>query len=359
MPREWTVLPNGSQSSPNGWSYGCQDDITDLVKDALPDDFVGNATYWVGHVDLGAGSAIGSDHTGYLGEFVNQRLIVGNSGTILQYDGASWIPAVSGTTRDLKGVWGSNATNVWAVGANSAIRKYTGSWAGQTRSDGRTETLRGVWGSSATDVWIVGDRYTRSSQYRYTLLHTTNGGTSWTNTGDSLTSGVDLNGVWGSSGSNVIAVGASGRIMRWNGSAWSTKTSGTSQTLYGVWGTSANNVYAVGASGTILRYNGTSWSTMTSGTSQTLYGVWGSCSGRRLCRGGRWDHTALQRHFLERRDQRDLAQPVWRLGVQQHRRVCGRRGHRQGEHHPALGWKRVDGGWRWDWPLDLEPPPQR
>jgi hypothetical protein len=122
----------------------------------------------------------------------------------------------------------------------------------------------------------VGDRYSRSSQYRYTLLHTTNGGTSWTNTGDSLTSGVNINGMWGSASNNVFAVGASGRIMRWNGSAWNSMTSGTTQTLYGVWGTSASDVFALGANGTIRHYNGTSWSAMTSNSERNLFGAWGS-----------------------------------------------------------------------------------
>ena len=43
-----------------------------------------------------------------------------------------------------------------------------------------------VWGSSDNDVWAVGDRYGSSTRY-YTLLHTTNGGTNWTNY--SMTSG--------------------------------------------------------------------------------------------------------------------------------------------------------------------------
>ena len=139
---EWTVLPNGSHSDPNGWSYACQADITDLVKDALPDDFVGNAKYWVGHADRGPAPPSDDTIQGIWGSSSSNVIIVGNSGTILQYDGASWNPVASGTTRDLKGVWGWNASNIWAVGANSAIRKYTTSWAGQTRSDGRTETLR-------------------------------------------------------------------------------------------------------------------------------------------------------------------------------------------------------------------------
>ena len=44
------------------------------------------------------------------------------------------------------------------------------------------------------------------------------------------------------------------RILKWNGSAWSTQNSGTLPTLYGVWGIDANNIWAVGEGGTILRW---------------------------------------------------------------------------------------------------------
>ena len=167
-------------ASPNGWSYGCNYDITDLVLAALPDDFVGNATYWVGHADLG-GTAAPSDETmqGIWGSSTTDVYIVGNTGTVVHYNGTTWATQDSETSRNLRGVWGSDNAHIWAVGASSAIQKYTGSWADQTRSDGRAETLNGVWGSSATDVWIVGDRYRSGMTYYHTLLHTTNGGTTW------------------------------------------------------------------------------------------------------------------------------------------------------------------------------------
>jgi hypothetical protein len=60
--------------------------------------------------------------------------------------------------------------------------------------------------------------------------------------------------------------------------SWSASTSGTSQDLYDIWGTSSSDIYAVGQSGTILHYDGTVWSAMTSGTTDELYGVWGSTS---------------------------------------------------------------------------------
>jgi photosystem II stability/assembly factor-like uncharacterized protein len=71
--------------------------------------------------------------------------------------------------------------------------------------------------------------------------------------------GTILYGVWGSSASDVYAVGEYGRILHYNGTAWTVQESGTPRTLYGAGGLSASQVYAVGDSGVVLRYNGTSW----------------------------------------------------------------------------------------------------
>jgi hypothetical protein len=88
-----------------------------------------------------------------------------------------------------------------------------------------------------------------------------------------------LNAVWGTSGSNLFAVGLGGTIRHFDGAAWSPQSSGSAQDLYGVWGSGASDVYAVGLGGTILHYDGTSWSAVGSGTLQNLYAVWGSSAG--------------------------------------------------------------------------------
>jgi hypothetical protein len=61
-----------------------------------------------------------------------------------------------------------------------------------------------------------------------------------------------LYGVWGSSGSDVFAVGDYGTIVHYDGSSWSSMSSGTGNGLDGVWGSSGSDVFAVGDSGTIL-----------------------------------------------------------------------------------------------------------
>jgi hypothetical protein len=64
----------------------------------------------------------------------------------------------------------------------------------------------------------------------------------------------DFSGVWGSSSSDVWAVGSFGTIAHYNGTSWSGVSSGITrdQNLTSVWGTTASNVWAVGVFGTIL-----------------------------------------------------------------------------------------------------------
>jgi hypothetical protein len=52
---------------------------------------------------------------------------VGNLGTILQFDGASWSrQRISGLTAHLKGVWGSAPGNVFALGLNGTLATNQG-----------------------------------------------------------------------------------------------------------------------------------------------------------------------------------------------------------------------------------------
>jgi hypothetical protein len=64
-----------------------------------------------------------------------------------------------------------------------------------------------------------------------------------------------LRGGWGSSGTNVFAVGESGAILHYNGSAWSPMSSGTATNFNGIWGSSGTDVFAVGWNGTILHHS--------------------------------------------------------------------------------------------------------
>ena len=86
-------------------------------------------------------------------------------------------------------------------------------------------------------------------------------------------------GVWVAPTGRAFAVGAFGRIITWDGAAWSPMVSGTMQHLMAVFGRAANDVWAVGDAGTILHFDGLAWSPVTSGTAEVLWAVWVSEDG--------------------------------------------------------------------------------
>ncbi|MBT3362097.1 MAG: hypothetical protein HN929_07500 [Chloroflexi bacterium] len=83
--------------------------------------------------------------------------------------------------------------------------------------------------------------------------------------------GIALNSVWGSSSTDVFAVGLYGSVIHYDGCVWTVMDDGTDEDLYGVWGSSAYNVFAVGNRGTILHYDGSTWTPMR-GLPQRFYG---------------------------------------------------------------------------------------
>lgn len=92
--------------------------------------------------------------------------------------------------------------------------------------------------------------------------------------------GVSLNGIWGSSPSDIFAVGDNGMILHYDGESWQQEYSGTTENLNGVWGTSASSVYVVGANGLILHYDGRNLTDVSPSFSGFLSDVWcGSGSG--------------------------------------------------------------------------------
>ena len=140
------------------------------------------------------------------------------------------------------------------------------------------EFLKGVWGSSATDVFAVGESGM--------ILHYD--GVEWIKMKSPTTE--HLYGVWGSSGTNVFAVGASGTILHYNGLNWSDDVeSGTTEGLRAIWGTGINDIYSVGDSGTILQYDGVSWSAMENNSSAWLLGIWGTSDANIYAVGGFYD----------------------------------------------------------------------
>jgi hypothetical protein len=189
---------------------------------------------------------------------------VGDSGTILHYNGTTWSTMISGTSADLYGVWGSSATDVYAVGFGGIILHYNGTaWSIVTTGDGYT--LYAIWGSSAGNIFAAGQN---STILRFN-------GAAWSTTPSPILE-TTLRGIWGSSGSNVFIVGNNGTILHFNGSIWTLMIIGAAADLYAVWGSSATDVWAVGTATSSLHYNGSTWSSGCCPVMVTYRGLWGT-----------------------------------------------------------------------------------
>ncbi len=113
----------------------------------------------------------------------------------------------------------------------------------------------------------------------------------------------DLWGVWGSGPGEVWAVGGRGRaagqatLLRRGQDGWAqvplpdVERPGVNA-LFKVWGTAAADVIVVGQRGIILRYDGADWSEEGAGLSDDLISVWGSGRDHVVAVGGRGNGVA-------------------------------------------------------------------
>ena len=234
---------------------------------------------------------------------------VGEFGFIYRWNGSSWTRQPTPTTVTLTTVWGASASDAFAGGESGTMLRFNGSsW--NTMSVPTSATVTSIWGSSSSDVYATtsSGQVLRFNGSAWSISATTanplwsvyglasgevyasgeNGallrfnGSGWTSS--SPTSSGVLVGLWGSTSSNLLAVGvdASGSVgatFRFNGSSWASQTVGTTRVLTSVWGPTASDVYITGEQGTMLRFNGTSWQAMSTGTTDLLWSMSGSPTG--------------------------------------------------------------------------------
>jgi hypothetical protein len=195
-------------------------------------------------------------------------------GDLVHWDGSAWTLAQIGTNSNpvgLSGVWGTAQDDVWAVGGSTVVGQTT--IDGGTpplfpvgiieHFDGKTWTVNGqsylsepvaVWGSSASDLWAVGGEIYGNS-LTTTVLHFE--GSTWDPVSPNEAPN-GLMGVWASSPLQAWAVGA-GAMVVWNGSTWTPSADARLTGLRGVWGSAANDVWVVGYTGA-LHWDGATWS---------------------------------------------------------------------------------------------------
>jgi hypothetical protein len=243
----------------------------------------------------------------------------------MRYDGTAWTAQLVDTTPFggpvmMDAVWGSSASDVFAVGHQCYATHFDGTgWSAlQPVCNSLLSNIISIDGNASSDVYAIqrfnkvpGPPYYQSRILHYngqgwdSVYHYPIGspwaemraiatrsptdviavadsgyvvrydGTNWTisNTG----AGKSLRGVWADKTSPaVFAVGDQGTILYYDGSTWTGQASGTTTQLEGVWGSSRSNVYAVGWGGVLLHYDGSAWAAINSGTTAALLAISGT-----------------------------------------------------------------------------------
>lgn len=232
----------------------------------------------------------------------DERVFMTNWGVVYTYDGDGWSELLR-TGNKFKDIWAVSETDVFIVGYEQHTLPGP-SWARIFHYDGEQweemenefETfLHGVWGSSASDMFAVGSEERDNHGSEGTILHYD--GVSWSLMKGELEHG--LNSVWGASHDDVFAVGDGGLILHYDGNEWSQMQSGALGRLMDVWGASSSEVYVVGQK--ILYYDGETWMDVRGDLYYRIgiYSVWGTSPTDVYAVGGKSEDPDLNGVILQ------------------------------------------------------------
>ena len=209
---------------------------------------------------------------------------------MLHYDGATWteVPGFVADAEQLsfEAVWGTSATDVWAVGGafdgefdRTLIYHFAGEfWQRMLLPGALNPSLMDVWGSGPSDVYAVGHDMASDPGVGVVLHYD---GATWSPVFQQ--DGLVPNAVWGTSATDVFLAGfqvtqksdgeftVTSAIWHYDGSTWSPMDLPKGdEVLSDIWGTSPSDVFAVGDRGLILHYDGTMWTGSHHGAAELL-----------------------------------------------------------------------------------------
>jgi len=168
----------------------------------------------------------------------------------------SWKREDIGTDNSVRATFVLNANVYGGVGDDGLVFFYDGEW--MLGESGTTKDLLGVYFVADDNGWAVGKSGT--------VIHYD--GTAW-ETVDAGT-GDDLNSVSFADANNGWAVGKGGTVLYYNGTEWTEQDADVTKDLYSVFAVSATDVWAAGKSGTMVHFDGSAWSSETPGSKDIL-----------------------------------------------------------------------------------------
>jgi len=189
----------------------------------------------------------------------------------------------------LHGIHGIADDHIYAVGSDTIVH-YNGEYWDVLESTQFKRTLYDVWTNANKEVFVASVN---------TVYH--NNGSAWSEMNlEHDADEVNIFGIWGTGGGEIFAVGSKFYFSRsdtdyigyYDGFEWRDQSTGINCTLSDVWGTSKSNVYAVGECG-ILHYNGLIWESVQTGTQGSYIGIWGSSESDIYAVGGSVTHYSI------------------------------------------------------------------
>lgn len=203
----------------------------------------------------------------------------GNGPEVLRYDGRQWSRLDSQVRGDLWWVYGPPGGPVFFGGSKGLLLRFKeGAFETLAPPKVTAATVFGLWGPSADDLWAVGgDGNGSAFAWRFD-------GTTWRDV--PLPAGLEstrsLFKVWGRSATDVWFVGSRGLCLHWDGTKFDTVPTPTNRTLFTLHGV-GQRLTAVGGFGTavVLEHDGSAWVDVSPPQAKQAIGV-------RLTEKGAW-----------------------------------------------------------------------
>jgi uncharacterized protein YjdB len=267
----WAQLNSGISEGINGlWGTSA----TDVFATAG-----GRVLHYDGTVWNSVFGDIGFLNMDVWGSAASDVYVVGNAAKVLHYDGTTWSLMTSGLSNMLPAVWGASPRDIFAVSWDGTIVHFDGVRWSSMGSPAPSAALNGVWGTSASDVYAVGSIPNAPAAFHYD-------GTSWSDISTGVTRSIEA--VWGVSGADIYAANF-GEVFHYNGAGWTHIAFDAPIDINAIWGSSSTDVYFAGADtlghAAILHYDGTYWRLTRSPILHGLGGIWGAPTGEVFASG--------------------------------------------------------------------------
>lgn len=195
----------------------------------------------------------------------SNNIYASSAGTILHWNGSTWSSAYAGSGDHFNAISGSGPSDIYAVGSAGNMTHFDGTTWTKFFVGGN---YTGVYEASTNTIYAVGDTariMKGSAPNAGSFAAVSSPGTA------------NMTAVWANDPGDIFVVDSAGNIFQSTGGAFATTSGGaTGVKLYSIHGLNGVDQWAVGAGGAAYQFvgPGPTWTLHTTTTTNTLFGVW-------------------------------------------------------------------------------------